>query len=629
MIRFAILQLRKERALLIGLAATIVLSFPFTGFIVSGPVPLPSMLHATALFWLIGGPPLFALIFGASCGAQLAGEQMRNAETLLPVPPARRAWGALIGSSVGTALLSGLIVVLAWGLHSSGIFNLGLSPLSLPILVISAGVLPHLLLGSMGAAYVSGHGVIGGLVGALTGGAGALFLFAGMELQERFPSRVSFTGTGVLACAGALVLIAMAIHWVSSLVDYTQRKRWHGPAVLFAALIAVLLAEAAIYRHVGVNLKNSTRLGRMVRNSSERIPEGALLSTLDGAWVWATDDGRRTLLVDGEDGGIFENPWKEHLFEPKQGSFYYDGAGVLWLLVFAPGVPGTYDLWSGSPRSRLKLISRFTSAGFPQVVASGGKVVLWTGSDGYAPVPPIGKQPRWEGMRKFRQRKRFVLASDMDTGDVAALVNASYETGVVRHYGARKNGVQLTTADGVKRFPFPGVLGVESSFVNGVWFGDDLVYPIPFSLSNQRHAVALCWPDGRVQTIWQGSSHIENLQQIGTGGLWGRESGTNRIRWVTEKGASLGPVSASAERVLHAEGDRLWLIFGGMQLVIDSAAKVVRESLLPDYGAVRPAVYSYYSDDGLIQVIKGGFFWHPGTGLYFIGWDGQTRFLGR
>ncbi|MBI5200979.1 MAG: hypothetical protein HY925_05285, partial [Elusimicrobia bacterium] len=588
------------------------------------------LVGATWIFWLLLGMPAFALLFGGAAGAQLAGDTARSAETLLPVRASRRAWAYAWSGAANTALLGALVLAAAllvlpkdgdtlqapfrswthWFPDSLASYPVGF-----------AGTLAYMLLVSLVVAYASGSGLLGGLVGALFGGLCFWGVMGGLTLNQLHGARVSFLGWGAAAWLAGMGGACSALSETARRLERREKTGWAalGRIALSAAAGGLLLGGITLWKEREV--RQATRMIAPADYPSTRAPlsfrplDGALLQTVSGSLVWAAPDGSRSELYRGHESGFSLPQWLNTEYQ-------FDGKGVLWVLLpYDRGHLG-YELWSGRPPKKLALKGRFTAPGWAYIVRRGAEIGLWTWEGDYVPVEEVsGPNPKWT-------RKSLDAPSSVEL-----FGRAAYDSGLAGLRDFEKGTVTQRLPGGKTRtwrLSPPSITKAKSIpfTVEGAYLGTEFVIPVSVREGDHK-AVKLLRADGSVQEAWRTNSSAAPYP-VFAGGLWGFGEDGRSIAWVTRQGRALGPVKAPFKtrevRAIRADGERLWTAANGELWILDGASKT--GSKVVDLPPIvdRPNKWDYWMP---ATPAKKGFFWHTGVALYFVGWDGAIKEIGR
>ncbi len=628
MLELARLHLKKERLVFLGLTATLVLSFPFAIAVAPKEVTSPQILSATWLFWYLVGLPGFALLLGGAAGAQLSGDTARAAETLLPIQASRRAWSYFTASAVHLAALVALVAVAGILVNSELSLTLEAPfrwfthwyPRAFhPYALAFAGSLPYIALVAMVAAYVSGNGLLGGLIGAAVGGVCLLGLLAGITLNQMHGQRVPFLGWAVAGWLTAVLGAASALSETARRIERREKTSW--PALARIALTAVagalLVSGVSLWKER--NVRHATRLLGPADYPSSRVPiayipqGGTILQSVAGSILWASPDGSRRELYHGNESGFLPS-WGD-------ADYQFDAQGTLWLLLSVDHANKTYELWSGKPTEALAIRGRFNAPQSLHIVRRGSEIGLWSWDNDYASVESITQRgPQW-----------VKLSPIGGNSPVEQFGHSAVDAGLAAMRDFGRGTLTQRLPDGKLRSwrvgaPAAADAKLLAYSVEGKRLGGELVFPVSVR-AGSGWALKLCRADGRVQELWTtGGDSPRPPWPILSGGLWTFDD-HGSVRWVTPEGRVFGPVPFKPHRMeaIRADGDRLWAVSNGKLYVISAGSKSVEEkATLPPL--VENAAHSEFWNP--IAPAAQGFFFHTGAKLHFVDWDGKSRETG-
>lgn len=627
MIELARLQLKRDRLLAAGMAASLLASLPVAWLAARADGLAQYSLQATILFWVAVGLPGFAVLFGGSAGAELASTPSRAAELLLPVSPSRRAWGGLLGAALNFLGVSLLVGAAALSLRSAALTDASLIDALVgtswwwgnehAFTLAFAGSLPYFLLASFLGAYLFRHGVLGGLLGTLLGGAMLVSLGLGLGLEATHPDRASFGGICLALVVAASAACGLALH---RLAPWAERKpRASGWVLAGLAGLAALgaLASAAAFLGESRRVKATTRLVEPAYWWFRQLPRalpvarGVVLQSLDGELFWATEDGRRTLLArnTGFNGFV---PTFPHT------SVAEDAEGNPWILVEEPTrrpEPRRWAVWAGNPARELELKARFTHEwNWVELVRRGRELGLMTWNLGYAPIPALGRQPEWRG-------------GSMEGGAaIRALAAAYVADGAAAELSADSRTLIHRPADGpIRTWRLPGraMPEVPGVVLDRVGSAAAPVFLVRLFKKKDRPGLARCFPDGRVETLWEEvkEGEFQRLAPLPAGGYRLSRYESWEARFIGEDGELSAPSRlASRGDPLRYDGSRVWLVSGAsLEEVEIPSGRRLKVTPLP-----KPGEGGYQ-----LRVVPGGFFLHTGAELEFVAWDGTRRRLGK
>lgn len=626
MTEIARLQFKRDRLLAAGLAACLLLSLPIAALATRGEGLSQYALQATVIFWVVLGVPGFAVLFGGSAGSQLASAPARGAELLLPVSAQRRAWGAALGAAVHSAALAALAVGVAFAYKGIAPGDDSLSDLLFggiswwlgePWHVLAFfGALPYFLLTSLLGAYLFGHGVVGGVLGCLLGGGLLGSAFLGLSLQLFHPERVGFSGwTAFLAIASPLG----AGYALQRLAPWVERKErlgaWRVAGLAGLAAAGALGGGAALW-WTSWSLKPATSLVdadyrfQLSLPEPRAVAEGAVLLTLGGDLIWTDAEGNRRVLARnrGFDTLIPSFPHQ---------SMVEDERGRVWVLLEEatrrPG-PRRFAVWSGEPREGLEVVSRFTlDWNWAQLVRKGAEVGLMTWERGYAALPPLGKEPIWDGKAMVSHGVRSVLEGWVAAGWAASV-------------GRDGRSLEwLGPGNRKVRWALPGWAQFREAraVTDRVGPADAPVFLV--RLDGPKGAgLARCFPDGTVKIDWLGTALLPSLAPVPGGGYELDDGSAGSLRFIGEDASLSAPMDRRgrfAFKALRYDGKRAWFLEGGRLL----------ERQVPSGRALRttPVAAPHRHRGRQLRVVKDGFFQHNGSELEFVRWDGGRNALGR
>lgn len=658
MYKFAVLELRKQRLLFFGMALAFLASLAAWPWVASRVRhSAPQALQATLLFWTLIGLPGIAALFGGASGAGLRAEPDHSAEEVLPLSPERRVFGAFAANSLYVLAL-GLLVLAVSFVASPGWRMAVLTvkwesiPFARALFALTLFTLVYTLAVSLICAYVLRHGILGGLLGILTGGGSVFCLACGWTLEARYGIQAPFGWLGVLAVLLTLVGIAFALCRAAVWVELQPAPAWKRILWISLGLGSGLAACGSAF------LYTSDRLGRALRFVSsdpyynitlyggrwvgagpkgrKAANQGALMRSLKGDLVWVTSEGRREVWMSSEDRPFldFEDSW----FGGRFRTAVWDEEGTLWLIV-RPKTPEVYkadQIWRKRSGEGFKFHA-YTGIAVGDWIRVGSQLgmVAWGGREEhhvYAPLPAGGQKPAWRPVGKGSVPRLFVLQAWVREG-LAAEVQRDRRTLVHRPRGKK-----------VRVWKLPGRAfgealhgGVYPAFTGG---GPDY-FSLPVELGGSREGMAVCYPDGSVKLAWSGT-HEEwyRLAPLFGEGFFGWVSGgrAGTLHIAGRDGRFFPPLdmvrilqqfppipgrSDFWPIVLRLEGTMAWMILRDRYLAqVDlRSGEVVQSWTLPDFHRIRMSMPAFHVADG-------GFFLHEGRRLHFIRWDGLRKSLG-
>lgn len=655
--RFAVLELRKQRLLFFGMALAFLASLAAWPWVASRMHhPAPQALQATLLFWTLIGLPGIAALFGGASGAGLRAEPDHSAEEVLPLSPERRVFGAFAAN--GLYVLTLALLVLAVSFVASPGWRMAVLtvkwesiPFARALFALTLFTLVYTLAVSLICAYVLRHGILGGLLGILTGGGSVFCLACGWTLEARYGIQAPFGWLGVLAVLLTLVGIAFALCRAAVWVELQPAPAWKRILWISLGLGSGLAACGSAF------LYTSDRLGRALRFVSgdpyyeitlyggrplwagprgrKALAQGVLMRSMKGDLVWVTPDGRREVWMpsDGRPFLDFEDPW----FSGRFRSAAWDEEGTLWLIVRPEPVEiGKGDqIWRKRPGEGLKLYTHAERMANDWVrVGSQLGLIAWGGREEqhlYAPLPAEGKRPTWRPVGKGVRPRIFVLRGWIQEG-LAAEVQRDRRTLVQRPRGKKVRVWKLPgrayseALDGV----YPALAGEEPNY-----------FSVPLELGGSQEGMAVCYPDGSVKLAWSGT-HEERYRLVSVFGEnffgWVGRGKTGTLHLAGKDGQFFPPLHIGKilqqfppipDRpdlwpiVLRLKGTMAWLILRDRYLVQVNlqSGEVVHSWALPDFHRIRMSMPAFHVADG-------GFFLHAGRRLHFIRWDGLRKSLG-
>ncbi|MFH1726480.1 MAG: hypothetical protein ABII00_17860 [Elusimicrobiota bacterium] len=657
MTSYIALELRKNRTLFIGMGCAFLLSMPFAAMLSTmSDYSAAQALNAALLFWTLAGLPGITVLFGASGGAGLRAEPVREAEALLPVSPRKKAAAAVLAGGIHLLLLALLVLLVSFVVSPAWRETLlsqdnWVKPTFLrTFFAMTLFTIAYLLVVSFTCAYAFKQAIIGGFLGVLFAGPAVAALGFGFSLIPMFGYRAPFADLGtpaiVIALAGGGLALAHTAPWV----ERRPKEGWKKGLLIAAALAAGSVASVGalsftFHRLTGALYMVSDFNG--FRSWTERrrdltVPvkarraasHGALLKSLAGKLVWITPEGERTTLIQGQRRtlmNIVHLPWWDNIV-----SVAWDKEGILWALVRVPedrkaAALEYYQLWHGRPTGLLSLhtsISRRPSDPRPFRLAHRGPelgMLAWGPageSNLYAALPEKGGRPRWSPMGD--NETEFLSKGWEGSGNVITL-------------SADKRTLVRKSPDGtIRRCRLPGRVLLSYHEKIALPPNPPLHLSFVVDLGEGRRARSICHPDGTVATGWHGDQNtFYRLENNADESLWGWRNGTT-LHLVTPDNTHVPPVAAGPAlqklgtdskhaRVVHVTRSNAWLIADDRFLaMLDNTSG----KLLKIWGLPKSQRRRSWHEDETVQLAEGGLFFHTGRELYFISWDGAKKNLG-
>ncbi|MBI5208618.1 MAG: hypothetical protein HY927_01435 [Elusimicrobia bacterium] len=414
-----LLELRKQRLAFIGLAAAVVASVPMVALGARwAHAGVREPLSALMLFWTLMGLPGVAALFGATAGAGLRAEPAASAESVLPLPPQRRALAALAAAAVYAALLAALVLAVALtaspGWRSTLLEQNWVQPtITRSFFHLMGFGMAHILALSFVCAFAFGHGLAGGLAGLFIGAFADATLAAAWGLQELFKER------DILAPGWVLILMLLclggALFALRKASSRLERRAglgwWHGPlcglAMLVGAALCLLTLGATFTRLVSAPqplrrdpyFQEGREWGAGWSSPALRkaAGQGCLAVTLEGELALFTPKGERVVLVPGGPRRTLSDVAAFPLWRIRSAAWDEDGS--LWVLLSVTrGGPGDLSLLHGRPGGRFEVHSAVE--GDVHLIVRNGRqlgLIRWAWErNSYAFLPAKGKRPVWK-----------------------------------------------------------------------------------------------------------------------------------------------------------------------------------------------------------------------------------------
>ncbi|MBI4677744.1 MAG: hypothetical protein HY748_09185 [Elusimicrobia bacterium] len=630
------LELAKQRLAFWGMVAAFVVSMPlaWAGGALAR-INVGDAMRALMLFWTILGFPAMAVLLGASSGAGLRSEPSAGAEAPLPLSPRNRATAAFSAAVLYLAAASILVLAACAAFGYGRKELLGLFALDDPeglrsLTVVGMLGMLYLALTSFVCAFVTRHGVAGGLLGAALGGTTVLFLGLYFVLCVMMPGHEPepFAPRAMVILLLALTAAAWAAVMLVGRLECGRLVGWlnGGLAVLALGAGVALSSSAAkdgaerflrrpILADSRVKDGDHENLGRALSPGARKADSrGTIAVAMEGSLFWLAPDGGRTTLLADEPvrlRDIVTKPfWWVHF------DWAWDEDGSLWVLFEShrgePKGKESYELYHGRPESKLRLHSVIPEAPRPMSVTRLGRDLVLLGRQGdeyhVAPLPRQGRRPEWrklgtdrvEAFQQARLKQGLAVYAGPDgairkergTKPVMAVVNATVVAG--------KNLFLVPTPRG-------------SGTVLNVYEGSRLKRVVWASPEVMRYS----------------------LMPVVDGTWWGWRD-RYALHILTKEGEFLPPVSVEPAlrslplegggpegmpRVLRVDAGKLWLLAEKNRFlaVVDiRTGRLERSWPLPE--AARGWRCAWH-------VTAEGFFFDGRGALYFIRWDGTARKL--
>lgn len=604
------LELRRNRLAAASAAAAFLVTLPVSRLVSTATGLEPRLsLDAALTGWILLGLPLAAALIGASSGAASGSPQARDAESLLPPSPGRRAASAIAASVLLAAAFAAF--VLATGAVLGRPPAAVASPQSaawgarfwhnLPIAPLLALATLDVLAGSWALSRLLGHGVAGGLLGLMLTAASGLAVAScyGLELLHHEWGASCYASALTLACAGAAAKVwagALAARW---------SERMSGRRTLAAALALLIVPALAIWGRMGAELRMldakvipigyehsfayplSSSRAPLSSRSLAVAGEGAVLKTLRGGIVRANAAGARVLVPERNTGlsDILLEPFNTWI----RGE-WRDENGVRWI---ERHVSPNVELWR----------------------IEGAKVEsrLMTDYGSFSTVAGVPLKHRYAGSRRV-----FVARAEdyFRRGDEAAWFEGYKGFAALRRREAGAGRVACAGKcfqAGGRRWALPGA-GENGEEVYPHDFDGRRAYLVSV-LTAQGPRIVLCRPDGSTRIAWpsDGSSH----RGLPDGTLY--TIGKDRVlRAVGPDGEVAAPLDlkpalsgAPAALMRRADG-KVWLATPGRLAVLDADGRPVLSRPLPE--DIEDAVPL---NDGFLITTK--------RSAWFSDWSGALR----
>ncbi|MBI5624366.1 MAG: hypothetical protein HY924_11360 [Elusimicrobia bacterium] len=624
------LELSKQRLSFWGMAAAFAVSVPLAvaGAKV-GRVALSEAMEALMMFWTTVGIPGMAVFFGATAGAGLRREPAASAEASLPLSPRRRAAAAFCAAGIYLAAVSALVVAfgplrpeltaLVW--QATPWTRLG-------ALLMLLGVF-YLALTGFAAAYVSGHGLAGGLAGAVLGGSTAVFLALGFTLSRLLPGPELGFGWRALGICGLAILAAA---WAAGVFVERGERRANGGRMRFLLAFLCLASGTVLSASFAKRSALEVLARPFLKDGQPRIwePEaaapgtylpavaaaerqGALAKAQEGALYWLTPEGARAALLAEE-----PVPLRNFLIGPYwwvDFSTARGDDGSLWVLLSShrrkAGSGEAFELYHGGTQGRLSLHSVLSASPAPRALARRGRELGLLGRQGddyhFAPLPEKGMPARWT--------KVGASNSDWNDGAADALVRDGLAVWA-GHDGRLRKGKE------------------KGAFLcHAVTVAGKTLFLVPTHERTRSYASVY---EGRrlVRKVWEAPDNRRfALERAADGAWWGMRDASS-LHVLTRDGAFLPPVPLDAAlrslpakesareappQVLRVEDGMLWLLAaeGSTLFKLELATgKLSRSWDLPKGRVLAGPVAA-----------EKGFFLDTSRALYFIDWEGKARQL--
>ncbi len=617
------LELRKNRLAAASVVAAFVITLPVSRLVASATgMESANALSTILLAWTFLGVPFAAVLIGATAGAGTASAGSRGAEALLPASPARRA-----GASLGAALA--LLAAVAAVIVAAALLGNALAPYLLPadqaynwgrpfweklpkspfFLAFVADVLAA----SWALAYLTGHGVAGGLLG---------------------PSLVAFELLGLAVGAG---LRLEQGEWVP----------WNGSTDVDLAFLAGLAAFkfAAIPFAARLERRPSPALAAWAKPAVWLLAGPAAACAAAGWLAWGTWSrmlpimgGRLAYQSWSEDGGMSpaarEAGNRELILHSVRGGLFAAGPSGTRVLI-PEDVSGVFDLvFRAFDRARVISVERAEDGTLWATRTIGMRMELWR-QDGDAmklvfadtrdDIPRLDRVARRLYWRRWNLQN--AASEYVPVGEFARLgrkaaalpgLDAAIKagsTGVARIGGPK--GDILTKGSKTWKLPGPA----ESTMpAYPHWVGGKPAYLVPTITKTGAAVVALAREDGKVETAWR--TRRRGFYDLPDGTIFAYAEG-DRIGIIDADGrvSSLryGRLAAEGQHgapgLLRRLDGRSWLIWDSCIVETDANGKLVSRTRLPDVDAY--------------AVVRDGLIYDSGRRWWFRSWDGTTRPLAK
>jgi|GEM_PF-6791388 len=300
MSRYFLLQLRKNRLMILGFAAIFALSILAAcgvAYLHSWSVKQVFIAYGRMQhFWLLCGFPLAVMVFSASAGAELASDVNMELETPLPVSPLEKFWAAQAANLVYLACFL-LVLLLAGGqelpnANAAAQEFLRHSYFSEALGILIIAVCLCLPVSVFTCAYLLRNGMLGAAAGIVIT-APAVFGAALLEyLNAAHGPRADYAGWNYLLLPLWLLSIGAVSLPATRLVEVNAPKKLpHMAAVLCALMFGGLIFLPPLFG-VYRNLINA----KWALNSENDNPgDMAVYMGNDGEMFFATPDGIRAM----------------------------------------------------------------------------------------------------------------------------------------------------------------------------------------------------------------------------------------------------------------------------------------------------------------------------------------------
>lgn len=600
------LELRRNRLAAASAAAAFLVTLPVSR-LVSTATGLEARLSLDAALtgWILLGLPLAAALIGASSGAASGSPEARDAESLLPPSPGRRAASAIAASVLLAAAFAAFVLATGAVLGRPPVA----SPQSagwgaqfwhkLPIAPLLALATLDVLAGSWVLSRLLGHGVAGGLLALLLTAASGLAVAScyGLELLHHEWGASCYASALALAWAGAAAKVwagALAARW---------SERLSGRRTLAAALALLIVPALAIWGRMGAELRmlDAKVLPIGYENSfsyphsSERVQpssrslsvagEGAVLKTLRGGLVRANAAGTRVLVPERNTGlsDILLEP-----FDTWIRGEWRDENGVRWI---ERHVSPNIELW--------------------RIEGEKAESKLMTDYGSFSTVAGVPLKHRYTGSREV-----FVARAEdyFRRGDEAAWFEGYKGFAALRRREAGAGRVACAGKcfqAGGRRWALPGA-GEKGEEVYPRDFNGRRAYLVPV-LTAQGPQVVLCRADGSTRIAWPSDGSTYRGLPDGTLYTIGKDG---MLRAVGPDGQVAAPVDlklsgAPAALMRRADG-KVWLVTPGKLAVLAADGRPVLSRPLPE--DIEDAI-----------PLKDGFLVTTKRSAWFSDWRGSLR----
>ncbi|HAH06470.1 MAG TPA: hypothetical protein DCM05_08080 [Elusimicrobia bacterium] len=601
------MEILKQRLVLAGFSGAFAFSLPLVA--VAAKVfehPLRPAVDSALFFWVYVGLPLAACVMGASAGAGL--RRTYELEAPLPVSPERRAWAAF-GAAAAQLLVLGVLVALSVAALSTAPEQAAAGGMGGRFMRGSILLLSYALLYGQGASFVlaslSGHGVAGGLAGAVLGVCSYAALGAGLMVSEilgvhpgDFPKAWGFLpkawGTVGLTFAGTAWALGAAVRWAER-----ERRGWGTPVAAAAATVGGVFLAAGLavssFKTVMDGLHQFGIVGAPLGSAPpEFTPEarrevfrGLMMASWSGDVVRVLPDGTRQMLFKGDDHSLLDLVKAPLWTRPT--NYLWDDDGTLWALVHGDPRQGRdYEVWRGPAEGPLSLAFGVPRDVVPTLLMRGKRGLGLVGVD-------------HEGTRGF---------SAFTKDGKAAFVRRNGHTALEKQPGAGlkpdveeflKKGAYYLMKDGRK-----GLFSVPSEGRGNIAYlqGGDSYLFVPEKGVGRFKLHAL--PEGTLAGWRERWSAIRFSP--GTG-----------FAAPLDLSAAVGALpERETPRFARWTSESLWLIQGERRLLrLDASSGALKDSWALPSGP----------KGAELVVTLDGIFCDTGRELYFVGWDGAARRL--